>query len=82
MKKSFLIAAALGYALIASHGYAENGKLTFAIVGDWPYSLDLVAAAPLLIESAASSRWLEPCLEPRDLHAVRPVQGSGRAARL
>ncbi len=53
MKRALVIAVALCCALIATHGRAEQGDqeggergpLTLAVFGDWPYSLDLVAAA-------------------------------------
>ena len=61
--------AALCYALIASHAHAENGKLTLAIIGDWPYSLDLVAAAPLLIESINWDPHVSLVLHVGDIHS-------------
>lgn len=70
--------AALCYALIASHAHAENGKLTLAIIGDWPYSLDLVAAAPLLIESINSDPHVSLVLHVGDIHSgSMPCTGAG-----
>ena len=87
MKKSFLIAAALCCALIARHAHAEDrergdddqGKpLTLAVFGDWPYSLDLVAAAPLLIDSINSDPRVSLVLHVGDIHSgSMPCTGAG-----
>ncbi|PYN79631.1 MAG: hypothetical protein DMD96_17005 [Candidatus Rokuibacteriota bacterium] len=82
MKRAFVIAAVLCCALIANQSYAQpgdhddtdsddgHGKLTLAVFGDWPYSLGLVAAAPLLINSINSDpdvrlvEWLRLMIDP------------------
>lgn len=51
MKKALVIAAILCWTLLTHHAHASDDgdgrPLTLAVFGDWPYSLDLVAAAPL-----------------------------------
>jgi hypothetical protein len=87
VKKWLVIAAALCCALIAGHGYAERdddrdddrGKpLTLAVFGDWPYSLDLVAAAPLLINSINADPKVSLVLHVGDIHSgSMPCTGAG-----
>jgi hypothetical protein len=76
MKRSLIMAAALCCLVITSHvrgderrsgGEAAQGEddgqgraATLAVFGDWPYSLDLVAVAPLLIDSIIHSGSM-PC---------------------
>jgi len=86
MKKVFVIVAAC-FALLANHGYAEQGEhgddgegktLTLAVIGDWPYSLDLVAAAPLLINSINSDPKVSLVLHVGDIHSgSMPCTGVG-----
>ena len=85
MKKS-LIAVILGCVLIAGYVHAEredhddgHGKpLTLAVFGDWPYSLDLVAAAPLLINSINSDPRVSLVLHIGDIHSgSMPCTGAG-----
>ena len=79
MKKVFLIAAVLCSTLISNNANAGNGTpintgsantVTLAVFGDWPYSLGLVAAAPLLINSINSDpdvrlvEWLRLMIDP------------------
>jgi len=77
MKKSFLVAAVC-VALMAGHARAEDGDrrdggerkpLTVAVFGDWPYSLDLVAAAPLLIDSINSDPQVSLVIHVGDIHS-------------
>ena len=74
MKKSFVIAATLCFALCANAGdsTANNGKgdkLTLAVYGDWPYSLDLLSKAPLLIGSINSDPDVSLVLHVGDIHS-------------
>ena len=82
MKRSFFIAITLCCALIAGHGSVQpgehddadggdsNGKpLTLAVIGDWPYSLGLVAAAPLLISSINSDPNVRLVVHVGDIHS-------------
>src|SRR5262245_16666353 len=86
MKKSFLVAA-VGVALMAGHARAEDGDrrdggerkpLTVAVFGDWPYSLPLVAAAPLLIHSINSDPAVSLVIHVGDIHSgSMPCTGAG-----
>jgi hypothetical protein len=75
MKKALVVAVALCCSLIAGHGYGGgddgdgHGPLTLAVFGDWPYSLDLVAAAPLLINSVNSDRNVSLVVHVGDIHS-------------
>ena len=82
MKKSLVIATTLCCALIAGHGYVQSGEhddadgadgqgtpLTLAVVGDWPYSLGLVAAAPLLINSINADPNVRLVVHVGDIHS-------------
>jgi len=89
MKKAFVIAAALCGALIAGNTHAGNGTpinegsanaLTLAVFGDWPYSLDLLNAAPLLIDSINSDPKVRVVLHVGDIHSgSMPCTGAGLA---
>src|SRR5262249_9806656 len=56
-----------------------HGKIiTLAVFGDWPYSLDLVAAAPLLINSINSDPAVSLVLHIGDIHSgSMPCTGAG-----
>jgi hypothetical protein len=91
MKKSLVIATTLCCALIAGHGYVQSGEhddadgadgqgtpLTLAVVGDWPYSLGLVAAAPLLINSINADPNVRLVVHVGDIHSgSMPCTGAG-----
>src|SRR5439155_23616272 len=48
----------------------DRGRpLTLAVFGDWPYSLDLVAAAPLLINSINTDPAVSLVLHVGDIHS-------------
>ncbi len=78
MKKKLLLAAALGSVLTAGVVNAGNGTpindgsadtLTMAVYGDWPYSVPLLNAAPLLINSVNSDPHVRLVLHIGDIHA-------------
>jgi hypothetical protein len=75
MRKSFVIAAVLSGALILN---AQNGtpinsgsanELTLAVYGDWPYSQELLDAAPLLMGSINSDAKVRLVLHVGDIHS-------------
>jgi hypothetical protein len=76
LRKYFLIVNVI--TLAASIAYAGNGtpindgsanKTTLAIFGDWPYSVPLLNAAPLLINSINSDPHVRLVLHIGDIHA-------------
>ena len=86
MKTSFAIAMAvvLFFALVAGFSSVQPGELgdfdgdddsgkplTVAVFGDWPYSLPLVAAAPLLISSINADQGVRLVLHVGDIHSGR-----------
>ncbi len=87
MKKNFVLVAAFGGLLTAGVAHADNGnvinagsanKLTLAVYGDWPYSLDLLNAAPLLIKSINSDPKVRLVLHVGDIHSgSMPCTGVG-----
>src|SRR5215813_5190283 len=93
MKRSLVIVAVLCFTLIVSQTFAGgaeisddeglphegHGKIiTLAVFGDWPYSLDLVAAAPLLINSINSDPAVSLVLHIGDIHSgSMPCTGAG-----
>jgi len=81
MKRFLVIIAAIGWVLIAATVNAGNGtpindgsanRLTIAVYGDWPYSLKLLDAAPLLIDSINSDPHVRLVLHIGDIHAGSP----------
>jgi hypothetical protein len=79
MKKILIILAAISGLLAA--GTANSGtpindasanRLTLAVFGDWPYSLKLLDAAPLLIDSINSDPHVRLVLHIGDIHAGSP----------
>ncbi len=93
MRTSFAIAIAvvLFFALVAGFSSVQPGELgdfegdddsgkplTVAVFGDWPYSLPLVAAAPLLIGSVNSDPGVRLVLHVGDIHSgSMPCTGAG-----
>jgi len=81
---SVLVVSTLSMGL-GSPSYAERGDsdedetpLTLAVFGDWPYSLDLVAAAPLLLTSINSDPDVRLVLHVGDIHSgSMPCTGAG-----
>ena len=81
MKNKLLLASALGGMLTTGVVNAGNGTpindgsadtLTMAVYGDWPYSLKLLDAAPLLIDSINSDPHVRLVLHIGDIHAGSP----------
>src|SRR5262245_34443228 len=87
MKNAFIIAVALCGVLITSNANAGNGTpintgsantLTLAVYGDWPYSLDLLAAAPSLIDSINADPKVRLVMHVGDIHSgSMPCTGAG-----
>jgi len=93
-RNGLVVATALCCTLIAAHAHAEQaahqngereeegddhgGPLTLAVFGDWPYSLPLVAAAPLLINSINADPKVSLVLHVGDIHSgTMPCTGAG-----
>jgi len=81
MKKVLVILAAISGLLAAGIANSGNGtpinegsanRLTLAVFGDWPYSLKLLDAAPLLIDSINSDPHVRLVLHIGDIHAGSP----------
>jgi hypothetical protein len=89
MKRSLVIALtiALCGALTANQAYANhedrdedghNKSLTLAVYGDWPYSTELLAQAPLLIDSINSDPEVRLVIHVGDIHSgSMPCTGAG-----
>ena len=87
MKRTLLIIAAIGLLLgspIANAGNRNSittgsaDPLTLAVYGDWPYSLDLLAAAPTLIDSINSDPKVRLVMHVGDIHSgSMPCTGAG-----
>ena len=85
-RRLFVIIAAV-IALAATIANAGNGtpindgsanKTTLAVFGDWPYSLDLLNNAPLLIDSINSDPKVRLVLHIGDIHSgSMPCTGVG-----
>ncbi len=92
--KRLLFSAALCFALVIgsvpgqpgawadSGGSGDNNAqgwpVTLAVFGDWPYSLDLVAVAPLLIDSINGDRDVSGVIHVGDIHSgSMPCTGAG-----
>jgi len=57
---------------------AQGRAATLAVFGDWPYSLDLVAVAPLLIGSVNSDPDVSAVIHVGDIHSgSMPCTGAG-----
>ena len=78
MKRSVTAVVAIGMLLGARLSNAGNGDpinkgsanpLTLAVYGDWPYSQDLLAAAPLLIDSINSDPKVRLVMHVGDIHS-------------
>ncbi len=79
MKKTVVVVVALCAALLAGHTHAEDrdhgrGRrpfptLTYAVFGDWPYSLGLLNAAPLLLQSINADPDVSLVLHVGDIHS-------------
>src|SRR5262245_5503497 len=85
MKRPLFIAA-LCCALVAGSGLGDPGAradnqgqpATLAVFGDWPYSLDLVAVAPLLIDSINGDPDVSAVIHVGDIHSgSMPCTGAG-----
>src|SRR5258706_11412844 len=88
-KTRILIAALCGALAVGAAGVAGAGNgtpinagsadtLTLAVYGDWPYSLDLLAKAPLLIDSINSDPKVRLVLHIGDIHSrSMPCTGVG-----
>ena len=81
MKKILVILAAISGLLAAGIANSGNGtpindgsanRFTLAVFGDWPYSLELLDAAPLLIDSINSDPHVRLVLHIGDIHAGSP----------
>jgi hypothetical protein len=91
MKKAFVLAAVLCGTLLAGQAHAGNGQplntgsanaLTLAVYGDWPYGPEVLAAAPLLIESINSDPKVRLVLHVGDIHSgSQPCTGVGLSPR-
>jgi hypothetical protein len=87
VKKPRAIIAAICSALIATSAAAQNGApintgsadpLTLAVFGDWPYSSDLLEAAPLLLESINGDSKVRLVMHVGDIHSgSMPCTGAG-----
>ena len=87
MKRPLAIIAAICSALITTSAAAQNGapistgsadQLTLAVFGDWPYSSDLLEAAPLLLESINSDSKVRLVMHVGDIHSgSMPCTGAG-----
>src|SRR5262249_10932437 len=87
MKKALVIGIALCGTLLASGARAGNGTpvnqgsanaITLAVYGDWPYSLALLEAAPLLIDSINSDPKVRLVIHVGDIHSgSMPCTGAG-----
>jgi hypothetical protein len=91
LKRTIVILAtitiAFGSLLGASTTHAGNGNpinpgsadpLTLAVYGDWPYSLDLLAAAPSLIDSINGDPKVRLVMHVGDIHSgSMPCTGAG-----
>ena len=87
MKRFLIIIATIGWVLAAVNVNAGNGtpvndgsanRLSLAVFGDWPYSLDLLQAAPLLIDSINSDPDVRLVLHVGDIHSgSMPCTGAG-----
>jgi hypothetical protein len=87
MKRSLVILAAIGLLLSTPIANAGNSNLintgpanplTLAVYGDWPYSLDLLAAAPTLIHSINSDPKVRLVMHVGDIHSgSMPCTGAG-----
>src|SRR5947209_8268956 len=86
MRKALAIAVLVGVALVTGHANAGNGKpinagsanpLTLAVFGDWPYGPDVLAAAPLLIDSINADPKVRLVLHVGDIHSgSQPCTGA------
>lgn len=60
----------------------QGRPATLAVFGDWPYSLDLVAAAPLLINSINGDPDVRAIIHVGDIHSgSMPCTGAGLSPR-
>src|SRR5215471_17248738 len=78
LKRLFIIIAVNIALAAASNAYAGNGtpindgsadEITLAVYGDWPYSLDLLNNAPLLIDSINSDPKVRLVMHVGDIHS-------------
>lgn len=82
-----MIIAAIGFLLNSVIANAGNGtpintgsanKITLAVYGDWPYGPNILAAAPLLINSIKSDPKVRLVLHVGDIHSgSQPCTGAG-----
>ncbi len=82
-----IIGVAIGLLLSSQIASAGNGNpinegsanpLTLAVYGDWPYSLDLLTAAPTLIQSINSDPKVRLVMHVGDIHSgSMPCTGAG-----
>src|SRR5882762_3271685 len=87
MKRTLAIIAAIACAIGAHIANAGNGNpinsgsadpITLAVYGDWPYSAELLAAAPLLIGSINSDPKVRLVMHVGDIHSgSMPCTGAG-----
>ncbi len=84
---SLLAAMLLGSALVQNPAHAGNGTpinaasadpMTMAVFGDWPYSQELLGAAPLLIASINDDPKVRLVMHVGDIHSgSMPCTGAG-----
>ena len=87
MRKTLAIIALVCVALGAGRAHAGNGTpinpnsasaITLAVFGDWPYGPDVLAAAPLLIDSINGDPKVRLVLHVGDIHSgSQPCTGAG-----
>ena len=77
MKRLLLTTALLAAAFVSNaaiaddrdHDRRDDGKLTIAVFGDWPYNTNLLNNAPLLLNSINSDRDVSLVLHVGDIHS-------------
>ena len=87
MKRSLAVIAAITLLIGAQRANAGNGNpmntgsndpITLAVYGDWPYSVELLAAAPSLIGSINSDPKVRLVMHIGDIHSgSMPCTGAG-----
>jgi hypothetical protein len=83
MKLAIFAAAALAVGMTVGVAYADNdginnGAVTLAVLGDWPYSQNLLDRADLLINSVNSDPSVNMVVHVGDIHSgSMPCTGAG-----